>query len=105
LKIGLVEPETQKLETEIIWPMSHIDLNNPPPNHTFSVSVDREETDAERNVRLFKDVALFIVALGFVVLIVWLCYFTLIPISASAEEKKWVMSMLSGGIIGYLVRK
>ncbi len=88
--------------------MSHIDLNHPPPNHTFSVSVDRQETDAERNVRLFKDVALFIVALGFVILIVWLCYSTLVATVASAEEKKWAMSILSaatGGIIGYLVRK
>ncbi|CAD6878593.1 hypothetical protein [Methylomonas albis] len=88
--------------------MSHIDLNNPPPNHTFSVSVDRQETDAERNVRLFKDLALFIVALGFVVLIVWLCYATLVATTTSAEEKKWAMSVLSaatGGIIGYLLRK
>lgn len=50
--------------------MSHIDLNQPPPNHTFSISVDREETDGERRVRLFKDVALFVAALGFVALIV-----------------------------------
>ncbi|WP_415878740.1 hypothetical protein [Methylomonas sp. TEB] len=88
--------------------MSHIDLNNPPPNHTFSVSVDRQETDAERNVRLFKDLALFVVALGFVVLIVWLCYTTLVASTTSAEEKKWAMSILSaatGGIIGYLLRK
>lgn len=28
--------------------MNHIDLNQPPPNHTFSVSVNREETDSER---------------------------------------------------------
>lgn len=88
--------------------MSHIDLNSPPPNHTFSVSVDRQKTNAERNVRLFKDVALFMVALGFVILVVWLCYSTLISTTASAEEKKWAMFMLSaatGGIIGYLVRK
>ncbi len=88
--------------------MSHIDLNSPPPNHTFSVSVDREETDAERNVRLFKDVALFVVALGFVILIAHLCYATLVSASAGTEEKKWAMSILSaatGGIIGYLVRK
>ncbi|WP_445366407.1 hypothetical protein ACH5Y9_13360 [Methylomonas sp. BW4-1] len=88
--------------------MSHIDLNNPPPNHTFSVSVDRQETDAERNVRLFKDLALFVVALGFVVLIVWLCYATLVATTTSAEEKQWAMSILSaatGGIIGYLLRK
>ncbi|MEQ1560116.1 MAG: hypothetical protein ABL933_14430 [Methyloglobulus sp.] len=88
--------------------MSHIDLNKPPPNHTFSVSVDREETDAERNVRLFKDVALFVVALGFVILIAYLCYSTLNSATVSVEEKKWAMSILSaatGGIIGYLVRK
>ena len=68
--------------------MSHIDLNNPLPNHTFSVSVDRQETDIERNVRLFKDVALFVVALGFVILIVWLCYSTLVAVTAGAEAKK-----------------
>ncbi|MDT4288214.1 hypothetical protein RO575_01465 [Methylomonas sp. MO1] len=80
--------------------MSHIDLNNPPPNHTFSVSVERQETDAERNVRLFKDLALFVVALGFVVLIVWLCYATLVATTTSAEEKKWAMSILSAAQAG-----
>ena len=88
--------------------MSTIDLNSPPPNHKFSVSIDREETDGERNVRLFKDVVLFLVAIAFVALIVWLCYATLISAAASAEEKKWAMSVLSaatGGIVGYLVRR
>ncbi len=88
--------------------MSTIDLNSPPPNHKFSVSVDREETGAERNVRLFKDVVLFLVAVGFVALIVWLCYSTLVSTTAAAEEKKWAMSVLSaatGGIIGYLLRR
>lgn len=88
--------------------MSTIDLNSPPPNHKFSVSVEREETDGERRVRLFKDVALFVVAVGFVVLLVMLCYSTLSSSTATAEEKKWAMSVLSaatGGIIGYLLRK
>lgn len=88
--------------------MSTIDLNSPPPNHKYSVSVEREETTGERRVRLFKDVALFSVAIGFVILIVFLCYSTLSSASATAEEKKWAMSVLSaatGGIIGYLVRK
>ncbi len=40
--------------------MSSIDLSNPPPNHKYSVSIEREETDGERRVRLFKDVALFV---------------------------------------------
>ncbi len=88
--------------------MSTIDLNSPPPNHKFSVSVDREETVAERRVRLFKDVTLFLVAIAFVVLIAWLCYATLASTTSSPEEKKWAMSVLSaatGGIIGYLIRK
>jgi len=88
--------------------MNNIDLNSPPPNHKYSVSVEREETDGERQVRLFKDVSLFMVAIAFVVLIAWLCYSTLISSVASPEEKKWAMSVLSaatGGIVGYLVRK
>jgi len=88
--------------------VSTIDLNSPPPNHKFSVTIDREETGADRRVRLFKDVALFLVAVSFVVLIAWLCYSTLLSTTATADEKKWAMSVLSaatGGIIGYLVRK
>lgn len=88
--------------------MSSIDLNSPPPNHKFSVSIDREETEGELRVRLFKDVALFVVALAFVVLIAWLCVSTLLSVAATAEEKKWAMSVISaaaGGVIGYLVRK
>lgn len=53
--------------------MSTIDLDAPPPNHKFSVSVEREETPGERRVRLFKDLALFITALCFVALVVQLC--------------------------------
>jgi hypothetical protein len=85
-----------------------IDLDSPPPNHQYSVSVEREETSGERAVRLFKDIALFCTALGFVILVVWLCVSTLIASTASADEKKWAMSVLSaatGGIIGYLVRR
>lgn len=88
--------------------MSVIDLNAPPPNHKYSVSIEREETKAERGVRLFKDVALFLVAIAFVVLIIGLCVNTLSSSGTTAEEKKWAMSVLSaaaGGIIGYLIRK
>ena len=88
--------------------MNTIDLNNPPPNHKFGLSIARDETDAEHHVRLFKDVALFVAALGFAMLIVYLCYSTLTASIATAEEKKWAMSVLSattGGLIGYLIRK
>lgn len=85
-----------------------IDLNTLPPHHKYSVSIEREETVAELRVRLFKDVTLFMTALGFVILIISLCYLTLASNTASPEEKKWAMSVLSaaaGGIIGYLIRK
>lgn len=88
--------------------MSTIDLNNPPPNHNYKVVVEREESAAERNVRLIKDIVLFLVAVSFVCLIVWVCFDTLRDAAASAEEKKWAMSILSaatGGIVGYLVRR
>lgn len=88
--------------------MSQLDLSNPPARHKFSVSLEAEETDGERRVRLFKDVVLFLVAVGFVLLIVWLCYSTLSSSTATVDEKKWAMSILSaatGGIVGYLVKK
>ncbi len=88
--------------------MSIIDLNNPPPNHRYTVSVDREETDAERYVRLAKDVGLFIAALLFVGGIYWLAYETVTSAAASAEEKKWASSILSAiasGLVGYLVHR
>ena len=70
--------------------------------------MEREETLGELRVRLFKDVALFVVAIGFVIVVVGLCLATLRSPEASAEEKKWAMSVISaatGGIIGYLVKK
>lgn len=66
--------------------MSTIDLDKPPPNHKYNVSIEREETSAEHGIRLFKDVALFVVAIGFIVLIVWFCYTTLSANTATAEE-------------------
>lgn len=88
--------------------MSTIDLNAPPPNHKVNVTVEREETTGERRVRLGKDVALFVLAVVFVGLIVSLCYSTLQDDAASADAKRWAMSVLSaatGGIVGFLVRR
>jgi hypothetical protein len=88
--------------------LNTIDLDSPPPNHQYNVSIVREETAGERQVRLFKEVVLFLVAVGFVILVVWVCYNTLASSVASPEEKKWAMSVLSaatGGVIGYLVRR
>lgn len=85
-----------------------LDLDRPPPGQSIKFSSEREEKPAELHVRLFKDVVLFLVAILFVVLIAWICYTTLTSGSATGEEKKWAMSVLSaatGGIVGYLVRK
>ena len=81
---------------------------SPPPNHNYNIKVDPKETDGDRAVRLFKDVALFLVAIGFVILLAVLCYGTLTSSATTPEEKKWAMSIISGaagGIIGYLIRK
>ena len=88
--------------------MSQIDLNAPPPGHKYSVSIEREEATAERRVRLFKDIILFLVGVGFVGIISYICISTLNSNIATAEEKKWAMSILSaatGGMIGYLVKR
>lgn len=85
-----------------------IDFQNPPADHKYKFSFEPNEATADRNVRLFKDVVVFLLAVGFVLLIVWLCVSTVWSASAQAEEKKWAMSILSaaaGGIIGYLIRK
>lgn len=87
--------------------MSQIDLNNPPPNHSYKLSVERAETEGERRLRLFKDTTLFVVALGLLVALAALCLLTLTG-TASADEKKWAMSILSalaGGLVGYLLKR
>ena len=83
-------------------------VNNPPANYRYKVSVDRDETPAERTVRLAKDMMVFLLALLFVGAIYWLCFNSVTSSTSSAEEKKWAMSILSGGaggLVGYLVRK
>jgi hypothetical protein len=88
--------------------VSSIDLNNPPPNHRFRVSVEREETEAERNVRLAKDLGVFELATVFVSAIYYLAFITATSATAMPDEKKWAMSVLSAGaagLVGYLVRK
>jgi hypothetical protein len=88
--------------------VSQIDLNNPPPNHNYKVAVERDESDGERRVRLTKDLALFFSALAIVGIVVWLATTTVLSPQASAEDRKWAMSILTavaGGLVGYLVRK
>ena len=86
-----------------------IDLSQPPAGHKFDVTIEKEESPAERSVRLFKDVAIFVFALAIFASIVCLCLWNLVYNAASsADEKKWSMSVLAaaaGGLLGYLVRK
>ncbi|WGF90567.1 hypothetical protein [Marinivivus vitaminiproducens] len=85
-----------------------LDISQPASGKGYDVKISPEESLGERRVRLFKDVVMFLVAVGFAVLIVSLCYATLTSPDTSADEKKWAMSVLSaatGGIIGYLIRR
>ena len=74
--------------------MSTIDLNTPPPNHSYRVTVERAETRPELYVRLGKEVGVFCCALVLVGVIVWICVMTLVQAGASQEEKKWAMTTL-----------
>jgi hypothetical protein len=88
--------------------MSVIDLSAPPQNHSYSVSIGRDETRPEMVLRLARDLLLFLVAVGFVAVMAWICVEALRSPTASADEKKWAMSVLSaatGGVVGYLVRR
>lgn len=88
--------------------MNTFDLNSPPANHSYSLTLQRAETTGERSIRLFKDITLFLMAAAFVITITVICYQTATTEGASADDKKWAMSFLSGaaaGLIGYLIRK
>ncbi len=85
-----------------------LDIKGTPPGHSYTTKVEPQETVADRNVRLFKDVVLFLVAVGFVLLIVGLCVRSLLSPTTQPEEKKWAMSILTAaaaGLTGYLVKK
>lgn len=49
-------------------------------------------------VRLFKDVAPFVVASALVGAVLWLCVRTLQSSGASADEKRWARSVLSAAV-------
>ena len=87
--------------------MRTLDLSAPPQNHTYTVSLSPEEKDSDRFVRLAKEIILVVLAAGFVMLVGWICVQTLFSTQATADEKKWAMSMItaiSGGLVGYLIR-
>jgi hypothetical protein len=86
---------------------SDINVNNPYPNHNFQFKLQPNEHYADKFVRLLKDLLLFVVAIGFVSLVILICYDTLTSPSTGSEEKKWAMAIISGaasGVIGYLLK-
>lgn len=88
--------------------MTKIDFSETPQNHSYTIKLEKEEDPSDAWVRRFKEVTIFLLAIGSVVLIATLCVNTLSSPSASAEEKKWAMSIITaaaGGIIGYLLKK
>jgi len=87
---------------------NNIDLDKPLVGHEYKLKVEPKETGADRNVRLFKDLALFLAALSFVAIIIYMCVVTLISSTSTQDEKKWAMSIVTGAtgaLIGYLIKK
>ncbi|MEE9413582.1 MAG: hypothetical protein V3V22_11085 [Methylococcales bacterium] len=71
-------------------------------------TVFRSSRETERNVRLFKDVVLFLAAVITAGLILAFCFYTMLKTTSSADDKKWAMLVLtgaSGGLLGYLIGK
>lgn len=84
------------------------DLSATPAGHTYTATVKPEESAKDPWARIFRETVLFIAALGFVGMLAWICFGTVQSGTATAEEKKWAMSFLTGaagGLVGYLVRK
>jgi cytochrome oxidase assembly protein ShyY1 len=95
--------------------VSRIDLNSPPPNHTYSVSVEREETPEDAAARRSKETAeaelrrnmtyaLFWFALLIVGTVFVGCVYTFA--TGVADDKKWaagIVSAIASGLVGFLV--
>jgi hypothetical protein len=80
--------------------MGNIDLNNPPSGHSFKVNVEKNETEAERAVRLTKDLLLLLFASVFIGAIGWLCLTALLDTTGRV-----FLTAIGGALVGYLVRK
>ncbi len=86
-----------------------IDLNAPPAGHTVDVRLTVAETDADRKTRIFKDLAVFFVAMVFCIIILGFAAYVVVTDGAANESTyRWALSILSGGVgglLGYLVKK
>lgn len=103
-----------------------VSLPAAPAGHSHNYSIERDESPADANVRRFKEVSLYIVALVAVCFLMLACahvafdftffgMFDKLPVAPNTpppattpEDRKWAMSILTagiGGLIGYLVKK
>jgi hypothetical protein len=69
--------------------VSTIDLNNPPSNYHYSLSVNKEESAAERGVRLTKEMAVFLLAIVIAGCIYWLAFSHRHQSDRERRGKKW----------------
>jgi hypothetical protein len=79
-----------------------------PDGHRYSVSVEKEESASEQKVRLFKEVVTFLLAIIFVSALGFVCVRVVFSTEASADDRKWAMSFLTGigaGLTGYLIKR
>ncbi len=84
------------------------DLSAAPPGHTYTATVQPKESDKDAWARVIKDFILFLAALVFLGVLAWICVDAVRSQTASADEKKWAMSFLTGaagGLVGYLVKR
>jgi len=86
----------------------NVDLNNPPPGQTYKLGLEKDETDGDRKVRLFKELALFISGLAATAIVFSLCLAVVMNSNTSVDDRKWSMAVLSaavGAILGYLLKR
>ena len=88
-----------------------LDLSKPAPaGHEYTVKLDPKETTGDALVRHFKDLVMFVLAVTFVVAIVWYLYDSVFKEgrTPSADDKRWAQSVLTAilaGLVGYMVKK
>jgi zona occludens toxin (predicted ATPase) len=86
--------------------VSNLDLNSLPPD--LQATLTKKETDGERRVRLFKDVAVFAFALVILMAaFVWSAW-AIISAAADADEKhvaQTVLVAIVSGLVGYLLKR
>lgn len=82
-----------------------LNLGAPPPGHVYSVTIEPDEKDADRYIRLLRETLLFLLGFGIATASVVYCTHLLFG-ATSPEQKKWAMSVLwgsGGGLGGYLL--